>query len=126
MCSFYLQNADLLVCSYHKLLLKILTEHTDIEKSNTWGLETAAIPRRVKVHHIKVIANVLADSVSRLRAVGLYHYPDSKDHQLEFNSPFVPLPPVEQVTHTSIEVNEIFIAPDIEKLTKNMMHYMTY
>ena len=43
---------------------------------------------------------------------------NSKDCQQEFSSPFEPLPPVEQATHTSIEVNEIFIAPDIEKLTE--------
>ena len=46
-----------------------------------------AICRCVKVQHIKGIANVLADSVSRLRAVGLYHNLDPKDHQQEFSSP---------------------------------------
>ena len=30
--------------------------------------------------------------------------------------PFEPLPPVEPVTHMLLEVNEVFIAPDIEKL----------
>ena len=87
-CSFYLQNADLLVCSDHKPLPNIFTGDTDNEKCNTWGLEATAIPRCVKVHHIKGIANVLADSVSRLRAVGLYHDLDSKDCQQEFSSPF--------------------------------------
>ena len=53
----------------------------------------------------------------RLRAVGLYHGLDFKDHQQEFSAPFEPLPPV--------EVNEIFIAPDIEKLTQMMTHCMT-
>ena len=57
-------------------------------------LEAAAIPRCVKVQDIKRIANVLADSVSRLRAVGLYHNLDSKDHQQGFSSPFEPLPPI--------------------------------
>ena len=72
-CSFYLQNADLLVCSDHKPLLKFFTGHTDNDKCNTWGLEAEAIPRRVIAQYIKGIANVLADSVSRLRAVGIYH-----------------------------------------------------
>ena len=72
-CSFYLQNANLLVCSDHKPLLKIFTGHTDNDKCNIWGLEGAAIPRRVKVQHIKGIANILADPISRLKAVGLYH-----------------------------------------------------
>ena len=53
--------------------------------------------------------------MSRLRAVGLYHDLDFK----EFSAPFEPLPPVKQVTHMPIEVNEIFIAPNIEKFTQN-------
>ena len=79
--SFYLQNSNLLVCLDHKPLLKIFTGHTYNEKCNTWGLEAAATPRHGEAHHIKEIANVLADSVSRPRAVGLYHDLDSKDHQ---------------------------------------------
>ena len=118
-CSFYLQNANLLVYSCHKLLLKIFTGHTDNDKYNMWGLEATTILRRVKVQHIKGIANVLADSVSRLRAVGLYHDPDFKDHQQEFSGPFEPLPPVEPVTHVSLDVNEVFIAPNVEKLAQN-------
>ena len=74
-CSFYLQNADLLVCLDHKPLLKIFKGHTDNKRCNTWGLEAAAITRYVKVQYIKGIANVLA--VSGLRAVGLYHDPES-------------------------------------------------
>ena len=71
--SVYLQNADLLVCSDCKPLLKIFKGHTDTDKCNTWGLEAAANPRYIIVQHIKGIANVLTDSLSRLRAVGLYH-----------------------------------------------------
>ena len=93
-CSFYLQNTD---------------------KCNTWGLEAAAIPRRVKLQHIKEITNVLADSISRLRAVGFYHDIDLKDHQQEFSVPFELLPPVEPATHMLLEVNEVFIAPNIKK-----------
>ena len=100
----------------HKPLLKIFTGHTDKEKCKPWSLEAAAIPRHVEVQHIKGIANVLADSVSRLRAIGLYHDPNSKDLQQKCSSPFEPLPPVEQVIHMTIEVNEIFIESDIEKL----------
>ena len=57
--------------------------------------------------------------MSRLRAVGLYHDLNAMDHQQEFSSPFEPLPHVEQVTHMPTQVNEIFIAPDIEKLAAN-------
>ena len=113
------KNAGLLVCSDHKPLLKIFTDHTDNKKCNTWGLEAVAIPKHVKVQHFKGIDSVIADSVSRLRVVGLHHNLDSKDHQQEFKLPFEPLPPVEQATHMPIQVNEIFIAPDIEKLTTN-------
>ena len=94
-------------------------EHTNNAKCNTWGLAAAAIPRHVKVQHIKGIANILADCVSRLRAVGLYHDLDFNDHQQEFSSLFEPLPPVKQVIHMPIEVNVIFIAPDIEILMQN-------
>ena len=118
-CSFYLQNADLLIHLDHKPLFKIFTGHTNNKKHNTWGPEAATIPRCVKVQHIKGIANVPADSVSRFRAVGLHHDLNPKDHQQEFSSPFESLPPVEQVTHMPKEVNGIFIAPDIEKVMEN-------
>ena len=116
----YLPNADLLVHSDHRPLLKFsqdtLTKTKD--KCSTWGLEAIAIPRRIKVHHFKGIANVLADSVSRLRAVGLYHDIDLKDHQQEISAPFEPLPPVEPATHMLFEVNETFIVPNVENLTQ--------
>ena len=86
-------------------LLKIFTGHTDNEKCNTQCPEAIAIPRCVTVEHIEGITNILAESVSRVRAVGLYHNLDSKDHQQEFSSPFEPLPSVEKVTHTPIQVN---------------------
>ena len=109
----------MLVCLDHKPLLKIFTGATDDEKCNIWGLEAATIPRCVKVQHIKGIANVLADSGSRLRAVGLYHDLNFKDGQQEPETPFKPLPPVQQSTHTPIEVQEIFIKPSIENLIQN-------
>ena len=95
---------------------KLFTGHIDNDKCNTWGLEATVIPRRVKVQHIKRIANVLADSVSRLKAVGLYHDIDFKDHQHKFSIPFESLSSVEPVTQMLLEVNEAFIAPNIEKL----------
>ena len=76
---------------------KIFTGHND--KCNIWGLKPADIPRRVKVKHIKGIANILADLVSRLKVVGLYHDIDLNDHQQEFSTPFEPLPHVEPVMH---------------------------
>ena len=92
----YLQNTDLLVCSDYKPLLKIFVGHTDNDNCSTWGLEATDIPRRVKVQHIKGIANGLADSVPRVRAVGLCHDLDLKDHQQEFSAPFQPLPLLSQ------------------------------
>ena len=78
--SFYLKNTNLLICPDHKPLLKIFTGQTDNNKYYTWGLEAAAISRRVKVQHIKGIANILADSVAALKAVGVYHDIDSDDY----------------------------------------------
>ena len=57
--------------------------------------------------------------VFRLNAVGIYHDVGPDDHQQEFSTPFEPLPHVEPVTHIPLEVNEIVITPDIEKLTQN-------
>ena len=57
--------------------------------------------------------------MSRLRVVGFYHNIDFKDSQQELSTPFDPLPPVEQSTHIPIEVNKIFIKPNIENLTQN-------
>ena len=63
----------------------------------------------------------------RLRAVGLYHNPDFKDNLQEFRTPFEPLPPVEQATHTPIEVHKISIKPDIENLMQiyDAQNYLT-
>ena len=117
-CSFYLCNSDLLVQSDHEPLLKIFTGNTDNEKCNTWGLEAATIPQCIKVQHIKGIANILADSVSRLEAVGLYHILDFQNSQPELGTPYEPLPPMEQATHTPITVQEIFIKTNEESLAK--------
>ena len=69
--------------------------------------------------HFNGIANILADSVSRLRAASLYHDLDFKDNLQELGTPFQPLPPVEQSTHTLTEIHKIFIKPDIENPTQN-------
>ena len=117
-CSFYLQNTKLLTCLDHISLLKIFTGHTDNAKCNIWNLEAATISRRVKSPHIKGIANVLADSVFRLKAVCLCHDIDSNDHQQEFSTSSEPLPPIEPATYTLLEVNEAFITPDIDESIK--------
>ena len=57
--------------------------------------------------------------MSRLRAVGLYHDLDFNDQQQEFSTPFQPLLPVEPMTHMLLEVNKVFIAPNVEKLMQN-------
>ena len=119
MFSSYFKNSDLLVHSDHKPLLKIFTGNTNNEKCNTWSLEATTIPRHVKVQHIKGIANILADSVSRLRAVGLYHDLNFNNGQQELGTPFEPLHPGDQLTHTPMEVQEIFIEPSIENLMQN-------
>ena len=57
--------------------------------------------------------------MSRLRAVGLYHDLDFKDHQQEFSAPFKPLLPGEPTAHMPLEVNEVFIESNIEKFMQN-------
>ena len=66
----------------------MFTGNTDNEKCNTWGLKAATIPRHVKVQHTKGVANILADSVWRLRAAGLYHNLDFKYNFQELKTPF--------------------------------------
>ena len=87
--SFYLQNADLLICLDHKPLLRIFTGNTNSKKCNTWGLEVATITRHVKVQHIEGIA-------SKTQSSRFYHDLDFKDSQQELGTPFKPLPPVKQ------------------------------
>ena len=60
----FAKNANLLVHSNHKPLLKIFMGHTNNEKCNTCGLKATTIPRHFKAQHIKEIANILAKSVS--------------------------------------------------------------
>ena len=90
--SFYLWNSDLLVHSDHKPLQKIFTGSTDNKNYNTWCSEATTIPRHVKLHFIKGIANILADSVSRHKAVRIYHDLDFQKSEPDFGTPFEPLP----------------------------------
>ena len=70
--------------------------------------------------HIKGTANILADSVSRLQAVGLYHDLDFQNSQPELRISFEPLLPMKQAIHIRITVHEIFIKPDVETLAKKL------
>ena len=98
-CSFYLGNSDLLVLLDHKQLQKIFTGSTDTEKCKTWDVEDTNI-HICKTAFIKGIANILADSVLRLKAVGLYHDLDFQKSQPDFGTPFKLLPPLnKQHTH---------------------------
>ena len=109
----------------HKPLINIFTGHTSNEKVNIRGLEAAAILRRDKVKYIKGIATILANLLSRFKAVGIYHDIDVNNHQQEFSTSFEPLPSVELVPHTLLEVNEVVITFDIERLSQayDTLHY---
>ena len=72
------------------------------------GLKAAAISRHVKVQHIKGITNILADSVSRFRAVGPYHDFEHIGNLQQLGKPFKLLPTVEQSTYTPIEIHNFF------------------
>ena len=83
------------------------------------GLEAAAVTRCVKVQHIGGMADILADYVSRLRAVGHCYDLNFKDNLQDLRAPFGPLPLTGQSTHTPVEVHEIFIKPNMENLVQN-------
>ena len=99
--------------------------YTDSYKCITWSLETAAIPRKVRVKHTKGIANILAALVSWLNIVGIYYDTDSSDHQQEFSKPFELLPPVEQVIHTNRGEWRISFHLTL-KDWHDLTHYMTH
>ena len=115
-CSFNLQNYDLLVCFDHKPLLKIFKGHTEDDKCNIWGLEAAAIPRRVKVQYIKGIANVPCWlSIKAQSSIPLsWHWLKRPPAGVQYH--LHPYSPIEPVTHMPVEVKEVFITPDIERL----------
>ena len=90
-----------------------------MQKCNACSLEAKTIPKHVKAQHFKGIANSLADSVSRLKAVGLYQDLDFQNSQWELETPFKHLPPVKQAIHIPIELYKMFIKPNMETLAKN-------
>ena len=89
------------------------------------GLRCSTHTQKSQGSTYKRIANILADSVSRLKAVGICHDIDPNDYQQELSTPFKPQPPVEPVANTPVEVNEVVIVPDIEKCTQayDTLHY---
>ena len=97
----------------------MFTGNTNNEKCNTYGLEATTIPWHVKVQHIKGIANILADSVSRLRAVGLYYDLDFQNSQSELGMTFEPSLPYRASNSYTYSSTQIFIKPDIETLAQN-------
>ena len=72
------------------------------------------------------MANVLADSVSRLRAVSLYHDFDVKHHQQEFSVPFEPLSPVEPMNICHSRWMKFSLHLILKDSHRYMMQYMTY
>ena len=113
------------MCLDHKPLQKIFTGSTDNEKCNTWSLEATTIHRCIKLQYIKGIANILADSVSRLKAVGLYHDLDFQKSQPDLGTPFEPLPPVEQAMYSTIVVCNISVKNKAETLEKQVTTLQT-
>ena len=69
------------------------------------------------------VANILADSVSRLKAVGLYHDLDLQNSQLELGRLLDPLSPTEQTIYTPIIVHRVFVKPDVETLEKSLQSH---
>ena len=105
---------------------KNFTGHTDNDKCNAWGLEAAAIPRWVKVQHIKGIANIFAESVSRLKAVGIYHDIDSNDHPQELSTPFEPYLLLNQYLIHCFKWMKFSLHLTLNKLCKLMTPYMAH
>ena len=62
--SYYLEDADIILKSYHLPLKKFLQKNTLNSKVNNWAVEIS--PYRIKFEYIKGIKNTLADTMSRL------------------------------------------------------------
>ena len=99
---------------------KFFTGSMDNEKCNTWDIEVTTIPRHVKLQHIYGIANTSADSVPRLKAVGIYHDLDLQKSQPDSGTPFELLPTIEWAIHLPRVVHEISIENNLETLEKQV------
>ena len=60
---------DQIITATPELLLDTLT----MISVTSGAVETTGVPRRVNIQHIKGLANILANSVSRLNVLGIYH-----------------------------------------------------
>ena len=64
--------------------------------------------------------------VSRFRAVGLYHDLNFKDDLQDLRTPFEPLTPIEESTHTPVEVHEVHRKPHAKlPCTKHLTNQKT-
>ena len=78
-----------------------------------------------KMKNINGIANILADSVSRLKAAGLYHDLDFPKSQPDLGTPFEPLPSIGQAMHSPIVVHKICIKNNVETIEKQVTNQQT-
>ena len=74
---FYLKVAHIMVRCNHVRLQKFVYSVTKNDKVNKWSQEIHSITHHIEVEHTKGKENVLADSLSRLRLLGLR---DDNDH----------------------------------------------
>ena len=87
--SFYLMDSDVIVHTDHKLLKKFIEAVTANSRVNDWSFQIHAICKSITFRHIKGSANVLMDSLSRLKYYDLYEPPTPKKPGYEFNKPKV-------------------------------------
>ena len=69
---FYLKDAQVIIKCNHAALCKFIYSVTKNDKVNNWSQEIYAIPSYINFQHIKGKENMLVDSLSRLKCLGLH------------------------------------------------------
>ena len=82
-------DSNVIVHTDHKTLKKFIEAVTANSRVNDWSFQIHAICKSITFRHIKGSANVLVDSLSRLKYYDLYELPTPEKPGYEFNKPKV-------------------------------------
>ena len=103
--SFYLEDAQVIICTDHRPLIKFLEKETLNNKVNNWAMELEG--KNMQIIHIQGIKNTLADTMSRLITIepDLKLAPEPPGYEFGYYV-FEDLP--------NVQVNEINIIQELE------------
>ena len=81
---FYLKEVHVMVRCDHALIQKCVYSVTKNDKVNNWSQEIHSISPHIEFEHNKGKENVLADSLSRFRCLGLHEDNDPEELEHEY------------------------------------------